>query len=162
VKTNDSTWMQPVLDVVKSTDLDLFTKIHAAHWTVTVVDKPEDLMYLTEVPGVDFAALLALESALSQADGVTGQKDPALPAVMRGNTWLNRLFITAKARNLGVPVEHFAADVLVHEFAHHAGASTEPPAYAASRAFAMEMGDAVIAKDSDDTLKLVQQHGLDS
>jgi hypothetical protein len=158
VETNDSTWMEPVLSVVGHTDEGLFKAINAAQWTVTVVDKPEDLMYL--LPLVGFPDVMSLLSSLSRSDGVTAQNMPEVQAVLRGNTWLNRMYINASAETIGVSPVHYAADVLVHEFAHHNGAYTEPPAYAAGHAFAMEMGDPAIARDSDETLKFVQENDL--
>jgi hypothetical protein len=158
VETNDSTWMEPVLSVVRHTDPELFKAIRAAQWTVTVVDGPDDLAYL--LPLVGFPDVMSLMKQLAVADGVTGQVVPELPAVMRGNTWLNRPYISDRANGLDVPLAHYAADVLIHEYAHHAGAATEPPAYAAGHAFALKMGDPAIARESDETLAFVQKNNL--
>lgn len=158
METNDSTWMQPVLSVVRHANPELFKAISAADWTVTVIDEPDDLLYL--LPLVDFQDFTGLLNSLSRSDGVTGQNVPELPAVMRGNTWLNRPYISNRANGLDVPMAHFAAMVLVHEYAHHTGADTEPPAYAAGHAFAVEMGDPAITRDSDETLKSVQENDL--
>jgi hypothetical protein len=155
MQTNDSAWMQPVLDVVKSTDPDLFAAIDSADWTVTVVDEPEDMEYL--LPLLDFGNFMSLLFGLATADGVTVQDTPGVPPVLRGKTWLNRLQINDRADSLGVPAAHFAAETLVHEWTHHAGAHTEPPAYAAGIKFSREAGDAAIAEEMARTLAEVQE-----
>jgi hypothetical protein len=153
--TNDSTWMQPVLDVIKAADPDLFGKIDAADWTVTVVDEPDDLDYL--LPKLDFGSYMSILSSLARANGVTVLNTPQAPAALRGRTWLNRSFISEEARSIKVPPFKFAAYTVVHEFTHWAGADTEAPAYAAGREFALKMSEPSIAKRSDQTLETVQK-----
>jgi hypothetical protein len=157
MKTNDSAWMQPVLDVVKETDPELFAKIDAAGWTVTVIDMPDDLDYLLDNPQVNFISFMGLAYSLADANGVTVMNVPEMEEPLRGNTWLNRPYIEFQAQSLHVDPVRFAAFTLVHEYAHHAGADNEEPAYAAGRAFAVKMGEPAIVRSSDDTLAVVQR-----
>lgn len=145
MKTTDIKWLQPAMDVVAKTDPATWKRMDKADWTVHPVSDPSDL------DGIDPWSALQLADELDSAFGVTVRSSRlAHPDVYR-TTWLNVPMIENKARDdLKVPVAHFAADVLVHEFNHREGGD-ESDAFKAGTAFAQKMGDPSVASFSRET-----------
>lgn len=164
MRTNDSRYMQPIMAEIAHADPATFKRMEAADWLVTVVDGPEDLELLArENPG----AAYSLASALGRANGVTvvaihGEPVPTEIAQVYRNTWLNRPYINDEAEQHGVSPVKYAADILVHEFAHREDYADEPAAYDAGIAFARKMGEPVIAMAQTKTKAEVQRRENES
>jgi|ERR1700691_237633 len=154
IRTNDTRWLQPALSVIAGTDPDLFRQVQATDWTVTVVDAPGDLDKLRE--RVPFGTYAMIMSGLAHANAITVVNTPEVPPVLRGKTWINRANVNHDAEGNHVDTVRYLAYILAHEFAHKQGEYTEPPAYAAGRAFAVKMGDPAIVQMSDEVLARVE------
>lgn len=159
MRTNDSRYMQPIMAEIAHADPTTFKRMEAADWLVTVVDRPDDLRdIIRKNPEGGYA----LMQSLGQANGVTVKVRPAYrdeAEILRefdGNTWLNRPYIKAEADSYGVSPVKYAADILVHEYAHRAEDADEPEAYDAGISFAHKMGEPEIARAQQFTKDEVQ------
>jgi hypothetical protein len=151
MKTNDTEYIQPALGIIAHYDPDTFKAMNAADWYISVVDEPDDLAPL--IPHIGLGEAYGLVQSLSNANGVTivpnkGETDvPAWAA--RRPTWINRDNLREDAANGGFNEARYLAYTLVHEFVHHNGVQDEPTAYDAGKAFALRMGDTVLAQSAD-------------
>jgi hypothetical protein len=152
--------MQPIMAEIANADPETFKRIHAADdWEVTVIDDPTDLLPLIKAnPPVGMAIL----DGMGQANGMTivSTDDTPVPPEFKGvyrNTWLNRPYINAEAASYDVSPVKYAADILVHEFAHREDYAEEPEAYDAGIEFARKMGEPVIMHAQNNTKTEVQR-----
>lgn len=158
MQTNDTEYIQRAMSVIAHADPELFKAIDTADWTVTVVDGPEDVLPLVKTAGPEIVAKL-MES-LAVANGVTlvlapGEQPASEEAPLIWNTWLNRPYINSEAESYGSSPAYYAAEVTVHEFAHHNGEMREMNAYDAGIAFARKMGKPEIVLTQERKKKIV-------
>lgn len=136
--TTNAQWIQRAMSVIAYYAPDIARRIHLAPETLTVINGPEEMLDLINEVGLANAFVMAEDMDI--AFGMTIRPDDEHPDVpLQGNIWLSKPNIERQALEMGVPVELFAADVLVHEFKHHDGYG-EPEAYDAGTAFARTMG----------------------
>lgn len=156
--TNNPGFVVPAMRIVREYDPGTFTAMRASEWHVRVVSNADlsAIDDLAEQAGILYAK--AFVDDLNTAYGSTTDIEIArkighpLPPLLINATYLNQETITSAAlRMLKVPVELFTAEVLVHEFAHHATGANEQEAYRAGSRFAVRMGQPALARLSDDT-----------
>ncbi len=151
MKVNDSHYINPALQLIKNTDVAIYDAMIHNPWQLNAIDEPSDaiLIRLMEVLSGEengVIGFVALIEGLGHAFGTTFEQE-GVPHSLRYTTWLNRGAIADKATDLGVPVDDFLADVIVHEFNHITGGD-EPEAYNAGTQFADKLGDETIAEFS--------------
>lgn len=143
--------VEPALTVIERADPDLTVRIKAANWTVYA---PWDADELLSEP-LPLHVLYQAADSLDSDFGLTVLEPLSGKAV----TWLNPRNIENQAEELNVPVTEFAANVLVHEFAHVEGAD-ERDAFAESTSFGLLQGQPAIAALSERTAAhLLDEYG---
>lgn len=138
----------PAMDVIRRTDPATWSRMNATPWHVHVIVKGDETSITDYEDTYGAANAFELMQELEGAYGVTmWNRANTHPLQL---TFINVPGIRATAKRLKVPAADFLADVMVHEFAHDAGARTEPPAFAAGTAFALKLppSDAPIARES--------------
>lgn len=128
--------LQSAVDVIRQTDPATYARMAASPWTVHAIATGEEssLFELARERGPLNALSLLYE--LDTAFGVTLSTPDEIPLWL---TFINVPSTIAKAKDMGVPPVDFAADVLVHEFAHNGDGTVtigEPEAFTAGTAFA--------------------------
>jgi len=154
MKSNDTAFTGPAMDVIRRVDPELADQIDAAPEPITVAKSWVDVaVVILPIAGLE-EAMAAAEDLIS-AYGMTLTVHKGRYTRLNGYIFLNKAAIEAKAEKLGVPVANFTADMIVHEFKHHQGYG-EQAAYAAGAEFAREMGEPKIARYSEAVAR--QQH----
>lgn len=161
MRSNDELWLRPAFAAIKETDPAIWRAMQESDWNVQVVDQPSDLRPYVESDGPMITMELVM--ALSQADGATisGMNVPGMevPPDLRGVTFLNRAFLIGLAEQTQSPEPDYVAMVLVHEWTHFQGDTTEPPAYTAGAKFAAARGEVPLAIAQIETLRGLQEAG---
>jgi len=157
MNSQDEQWLAPALDVVKRVEPATYDKMQAEYWPVHVVDGPDDIKWVLNSDGPLWWA--SIMQSLPVSYGITLDADSAdAPDDLRLSTFLNRPDIIYRAGKLGVSVEDFTADVLVHEFTHRDQAADEPTAFEAGTKFGRELGSWPIAQLSEDTARTLEEY----
>jgi hypothetical protein len=155
MRTNDTAYLQPAFDIIRTTDPNLYRRMKNSDWTIHVVDEPSDLLPLLR-EGLGMPDVYGLAESLDDANGVTIL--PQAPVSVAGDTWLNRPYLNAQADEMHLDRVRVLAYTIAHEFNHHEG-GREPTAYTAGTEFAQKMGDRGVAQLSELTRQSVMQSG---
>lgn len=136
MRTNNPSFINPAMDVIKGTEPVTYARMQHARWTVHVVSDMSDDSELERFGFGDIMNFMI-------ADGVTFSKHAADWEC----TLINKDQAEKDAAWLHSTVPHYLATVLVHEFQHHLG-KDEVPAFNAGTRLAVELGDNEVARKS--------------
>lgn len=150
--TNDDSFIRPAMNIIKNTDVDIYSKMTADDWQVAVIDQDNigGILRAYVIPEIGAANALVMVEELNTSLAITINNDSVIPPPLRRTTWMNRDAIMSAARfDVGpvVPVAELTAQTLVHEYAHTKGAR-EGAAYKAGTTFALKLGDLPLARYS--------------
>jgi hypothetical protein len=144
MKTDDPSWVNPALDIIRRADPGTYARMQASPWMIHVIATGREHSFLQFAGDRGIQGAYALAANLDESYAVT-------PLATEGGehtlnmTFVNKQGCVRESRTSGIPVAEFLASILVHEFSHNETLSDEKTAYDLEIAFDKKMGSAAMA-----------------
>lgn len=128
MQSNDPSYTDPALEVIREDDPDTYRRMQRAPWQVRPVPPGEYPPGMDEMNASMFGITL----------GQTGRENTGEGEI----TWLNEDLMSGYARDTGLPIAFAVAETMVHEFAHTEteGSQDERGAFRTELGFARRAG----------------------